>query len=84
MRWESSGTIQSWIGERRGQPWAGSIFPPAVTDFADTSVKAMTHGSLPVFTQLWMVPRWTYTSPALRCTFPTSSSISISPDMTTA
>ena len=83
MRWESSGTIQSWIGEELSPGQAASSRPRS-PDFADTSVKAMTHGSLPVFTQLWMVPRWTNTSPALRCTFPTSSSISISPDMTTA
>jgi hypothetical protein len=58
--------------------------PPAVTGFADTSTKAMTQGAVPLFTQLWMVPRCTSTSPALRCTLVPSSSMSISPEITVA
>ena len=52
----------------RGYPTALSTLPPAVTGFAATSTKAMTQGAVPLFTQLWMVPRCTSTSPALRCT----------------
>lgn len=44
----------------------------------------MRQGSLPRLTQLWIVPRWTSRSPALRWTVESSSSMSISPAMTTA
>jgi hypothetical protein len=49
-------------------PWALSTSPPTVTGLPAICAKAMTHGTVPLFTQLWMVPRWTSTSPALRCT----------------
>ena len=53
--------------------------------WASISTNAMTHGSVPRFTQLCTVARCTSTSPACRCTStPSSSSISISPDITTA
>src|SRR5665647_2874535 len=61
-------------GLRKSQPCAGKGLPPAVTGLAATSVKAMTQGTVPLFTQLWMVPRCTSTSPALRCTLPISVS----------
>lgn len=57
-----------------GHPTALSTLPPAVTGFAATNTKAMTQGAVPLFTQLWMVPRCTSTSPALRCTLVPSSS----------
>src|SRR4029079_612817 len=47
-------------------PWAVSVLPPALPDFADTSVNAITQGSVPLLIQLWIVPRCTSTSPALR------------------
>src|SRR5262245_19647820 len=65
-------------------PSALSVLPPAVTGLASTSAKAIWHGSLPLLTQLWMVPRCTSTSPALRWTLVPSSSMSISPFITTA
>ena len=66
----------------RGYPTALSSLPPAVTGFAATSTKAMTQGAVPLFTQLWMVPRCTSRSPALRCTLVPSSSMLISPEIT--
>src|SRR5262245_7102766 len=63
----------------RLHPSALSVLPPAVTGLASTSAKAIWHGSVPLLTQLWMVPRWTSTSPALRWTLVPSSSMSISP-----
>ena len=74
----------SGIGRVDAHPCASSGLPPAVTGFAAISVKAITHGAVPLLTQLWMVPRCTSTSPAFRCTLPMSSSMSISPDITTA
>jgi hypothetical protein len=72
-------------GDGGAHPTALSTLPPAVTGLAATSTKAMTHGAVPLFTQLWMVPRCTSTSPALRWTLlPSSSSMSISPEITTA
>jgi hypothetical protein len=44
-----------------------STLPPAVPAW-QRPAKAMTQGAVPLFTQLWMVPRCTSTSPALRCT----------------
>src|SRR5262249_58287972 len=41
-------------GDERIHPTALSNLPPAVTA---TSTKAMTQGAVPLFTQLWMVPR---------------------------
>ena len=37
-------------------PCALSGLPPTVTGFAAMSVNAITQGSVPLFTQLWMVP----------------------------
>ncbi len=51
---------------------------------ASTSTKAMRQGLVPRFTQAWFVPRCTSTSPAFRWTSESSSSMSISPDITTA
>ena len=56
----------------------------ACAGFAATRMKAMVQGAVPLFTQLWMVPRCTSTSPAFRCTVLSSNSMSISPDMITA
>jgi len=67
-----------------GYPWACSTLPPTVTGFAAISTKAITQGSVPRLTQLWMVPRCTRTSPARRCTSVPSSCMSISPESTTA
>src|ERR1039458_6224089 len=78
------GTLPAKRGGIKLHPCALSVLPPAVTGFDATSVNAITHGALPLFTQLWMVPRCTSTSPAFRCTLPTSSSMSISPEITTA
>jgi hypothetical protein len=64
--------------------WALSTLPPTVTGLAPVIAKAMTHGTVPLFTQLWIVPRCTSTSPALRCTLVLSSSMSISPEITVA
>src|SRR6266487_877268 len=50
----------------RGYPTALSTFPPAVTGLAASCTKAMTQGAVPLFTQLWIVPRCTSKSPALR------------------
>src|SRR5215472_16554208 len=61
-----------------------STLPPAVTGLAATCAKATMQGAVPSFTQLWMVPRCTSTSPALRCTLVPSSCISISPEITVA
>ena len=69
---------------RKFHPCAGSVLPPAVTGFEAISVNAITQGALPLFTQLCRVPRCTSTSPALRCTLPISSYMSISPAITTA
>ena len=51
---------------RSAHPTASSVLPPALTDLAAISTKAITHGAVPLFTQLWMVPRCTSTSPAFR------------------
>ncbi len=51
---------------------------------ASISTKTTRQGFVPRFTQAWFVPRCTSTSPASRCTSESSSSISISPDITTA
>jgi hypothetical protein len=51
---------------------------------ASMRMKAMRHGSLPRLTQAWIVPCCTSTSPALRWTSESSSSMSISPASTMA
>ncbi len=53
--------------------------------WASMRMKAMMQGAVPRLFQLWTVARWTRTSPACRCTStPSSSSMSISPEITTA
>src|SRR6266404_2222556 len=51
---------------------------------ASISTKAMRQGRSPRFTQAWLVPCCTSTSPASRCTSESSSSMSIAPSMTMA
>ena len=86
---EMTGQRGRWHGASNYVDWAcfstaSSTLPPAMTGFAPTSTKAMTQGVVPLFTQLWMVPRCTSKSPALRCTLLPSSSMSISPEITVA
>ena len=47
-------------------PTAFRTLPPASTGLAAIRMTASTHGWVPRLTQLWIVPRWTMTSPALR------------------
>src|SRR5262249_27149746 len=76
---------QHHFAEKAAYPWASRRWPPTRTGGALTSTKAITQSSGPWLTQLWIVPRCTSTSPALRLALtPSSSSISIAPDITTA
>src|SRR5579875_373119 len=78
------------MGVRRAQhvavdlAWKVDVVDVAAAALASISTNAMTHGALPRLTQLWIVPRCTKTSPALRCTTSSSSSMSISPERTVA
>src|SRR5262245_61489994 len=62
----------------------GRAGAPAQGSLASTRMKAMRHGSLPRLTQAWLVPCCTRTSPAFKWISESSSSMSISPDMTMA
>src|SRR5260370_29355349 len=64
-------------------PVAFRTLPPTCTALASTRTTASTYGSVPRLTQLWIVPRCTMRPPAFRWTTEPSSSMSISPDMTT-
>src|SRR5262245_7117851 len=48
--------------------------------FESISTKRIRHGSLPRLTQAWLVACCTITSPGFRCTSPSSSIMSISPE----
>ena len=62
-----------------------STRPATSTGVAETRTKAIRHGARPRFTKPWIVPRWMSRSPARRWTVsPSSSSMSISPSITTA
>src|SRR6266478_8090844 len=83
-------TVQPATGDQEldiighNYPRAWSTLSPMVTGFAAINTKAITHGSVPRLTQLWIVPRCTSTSPTLRWTVVSSSSMSTSPDITMA
>src|SRR5215813_14026218 len=86
-------TLETGSGDRAGMDGAscgrtgrpiGVILPQTQGrrhgSFESISTTRIRHGSLPRLTQAWLVACCTITSPGFRCTSPSSSIMSISPE----